>query len=90
VVLYGFVFAALLGVFYGVAVAALEARSSALVDRVQELPDPTDPALHAALERRRDLTTLVGAGTGSWQSFQAGVVVAAPLLTALLGIATGD
>jgi hypothetical protein len=90
VVLYGFVFAALLGLFYSVAVAALDARSGALVDRVQELPDPTDPALHAALERRRDLTTLVGAGTASWQSFQGGVVVAAPLLTALLGIATGD
>jgi hypothetical protein len=40
------------------------------------------------LRRRNDLTALVGVG-GSWRSFETTTLIAAPLISALIGSATG-
>ena len=53
-----------------------------------DLPDPDDPELSKAASRRKDLASLIGVG-GSWSTFATVAVVASPLLTALLGSATG-
>lgn len=87
VLLYGLLFAVLLGAFYGLATTAIDARAQRMLDEFAPLPGPTDPTLSEQLERRSDISTLVGSG-GSWRSFETTVVIAAPLLTALIGIAT--
>jgi hypothetical protein len=87
VLLYGLLFAALLGTFYGLATTAIDARARRMLDEFAPLPGPTDPTLSEQLQRRSDIATLVGSG-GSWRSFETTVVIAAPLLTALIGIAT--
>ena len=87
VLLYGLLFAVLLGAFYGLATTAIDARAQRMLDEFAPLPGPTDPTLSEQLQRRSDISTLVGSG-GSWRSFETTVVIAAPLLTALIGIAT--
>ncbi|HKE70826.1 MAG TPA: hypothetical protein VKB55_16320 [Nocardioidaceae bacterium] len=87
VLLYGLLFAVLLGAFYGLATTAIDARAQRMLDEFAPLPGPTDPTLSEQLQRRSDITMLVGSG-GSWRSFETTVVIAAPLLTALIGIAT--
>jgi hypothetical protein len=87
VLLYGLLFAVLLGAFYGLATTAIDARANRMLDEFAPLPGPTDPSLSEQLQRRGDIATLVGSG-GSWRSFETTVVIAAPLLTALIGIAT--
>lgn len=87
VLLYGLLFAVLLGAFYGLATTAIDARAKRMLDEFAPLPGPTDPTLSEQLQRRSDISTLVGSG-GSWRSFETTVVIAAPLLTALIGIAT--
>lgn len=89
VLLYGLVFAVLLGLFFAIATGALDARAARLLDEFAPVPDPTGPDLSDRLRRRSDLAALIGAG-GSWRSFETTVVIAAPLLTALIGVATGD
>ena len=49
---------------------------------------PADPELSDRLGRGTEPGGLVGVG-GTWRSFETTVVIAAPLLTALIGIATG-
>ena len=88
VLLYGLVFAVVLGAFFGVANAALDRRSDQLLDEFAPLPSPSDEDLGGPIGRRNDLAGLVGSG-GSWRTFQTSVVIAAPLLTALIGSATG-
>ena len=87
VLLYGLLFATLLGAFYGLATSAIDARAQRMLDEFAPLPGPTDPTLSEQLQRRADIAALVGSG-GSWRSFETTVVIAAPLLTALIGIAT--
>lgn len=87
VLLYGLFFAVLLGLFYAAAESALDRRARRLLHEFAPLPDPTDPAMADKLTRRTALATLAGIG-GSWRSFETTVVIAAPLLTALIGIAT--
>jgi hypothetical protein len=87
VVLYGFIFAALLGLFYATASSAVDARASALVDDYAALPAPDATDLVKVIERRNALNSLVGLGEGTWRTFQNVVVIAAPLLTALIGSA---
>lgn len=87
VLLYGLLFAVLLGSFYALATTAIDARAQRMLDEFAPLPGPTAPALSEQLQRRSDIATLVGSG-GSWRSFETTVVIAAPLLTALIGIAT--
>ena len=66
---------------------ALDARAALLVDEFAPLPDPAAGAITEQIGRRNDLGGLVGLG-GSWRTFESVVVVAAPLLTALIGSAT--
>jgi hypothetical protein len=88
VLLYGLVFAVLIALFFISASSALDVRAAQIVDEFAPLPQPDVPELSDALSRRNDLAALVGLG-GSWRTFQAVVVVAAPLLTALIASATG-
>jgi hypothetical protein len=87
VTLYGLIFAALLAFFHGIATAAVNLRCRSLLDEFAGLPSPNNPDLTTRLERRNALGTLLGLA-GSWfASFQSGVIILAPLLTALIGTA---
>ncbi len=86
VLLYGLVFAVMLGLFYAVAAAAIDARGEQLLDEFAPLPDPLAADAVERLGRRTALAALTGRG-GTWQSFQTTVIIAAPLLTALVGSA---
>ena len=88
VLVYGLVFAVILGVFYQLASSGIDRRAAEILDRYAPLPDPSDPELSDKVRRRSDLATLTGA-TASWQTFQTTVVIAAPLVTGLIGAATG-
>lgn len=88
VLLYGLLFAVLLGLFYLAAAGAIDHRADRIVEEFTPLPDPSDAALSDQVQRRSDLTTLTGS-PGSWRTFETTVVIAAPLLSALIGIATG-
>ncbi len=88
VLLYGLVFAVLLGLFFVVAAGAIDRRAVQLLDEFAPLPDPGEAALSDVLGRRTDLASLTGGG-GSWRTFETTVVIAAPLLTALIGSAIG-
>jgi hypothetical protein len=88
VLLYGLVFATLLALFYLAASSALDSRCEKFLKLHADLPDPDDPELSAAASRRKDLAAFIGVG-GSWSTFATVAVVASPLLTALLGSATG-
>jgi hypothetical protein len=89
VLLYGLLYAVLLGLFYGAAAVALDRRAQRMLEEFAPLPDPADPALSDQIRRRAELSTLTGSG-GTWRSFETTVVIAAPLLTALIGSATGS
>ena len=88
VLLYGLLFAVMLGLFYGTTTAAIDNRAARLLEEFAPLPDPSDPALSEQIRRRNDLADAIGSG-GSWRSFETSVVIAAPLLTALIGSAIG-
>jgi hypothetical protein len=88
VLLYGLVFAVLLGLFYVAANSALDSRAQRFIDEFASLPEPADEAISDRVRKRKDLAELVGSG-GSWRSFETVVVIAAPLLTALIGSAIG-
>lgn len=88
VLLYGLVFAVLLGAFYLVAASAIDARSERLLDQYAPLPDPAAVDFRDQVGRRDTLAGVLGSG-GSWRTFQTTVVIAAPLLTALIGSAVG-
>jgi hypothetical protein len=88
VLLYGLIFAVLLSAFYLIASGAIDARSERLLDRYAPTPDPDTDDFVGRLGRRNALASVIGSG-GSWQTFQARVVIAAPLLTALIGTALG-
>ena len=88
VLLYGLIFAVLLGGFYLSASSAIDERSETLLDLYTPLTDPASDAFAGSLSRRRALGEVIGSGS-SWQTFQATVVIAAPLLTALVGSALG-
>ena len=88
VLLYGLLFAALLGGFYLTAASAIDARADQLVDEYAPLPDPSSEEFGEQASRRDTLAGIVGSG-GAWRTFQTTVVIAAPLLTALIGSALG-
>jgi hypothetical protein len=89
VLVYGLLFAVMLGAFYLVAATVIDHRAEQLVESYAPVPDPSDPALSDQAKRRADLAALAGI-SGSWASFQASVVIAAPLLTALIGVSTSS
>jgi len=80
------VFAAMLGLFFLGANNAVDTRARQLLDEFAPLPDPADPTISERIARRNDLAGLIGLGD-SWRTFENLVVVAAPLLTALIGSA---
>lgn len=87
VLLYGLIFAVVLGLFYLLAATALDARAAALLENLEPFPDPTAASFVDRMARRSELVSAMG-GSSSLASFQTAVVVAAPLLSALFGIAT--
>jgi hypothetical protein len=87
VLLYGLICVAVLALFYVSATMAIDRRCAHLLDRYAPIPDPAAEDISTPLKRRQDLSALLGLGA-SWQnSFQNGIVVFAPLLTALIGTA---
>lgn len=89
VLLYGLLFAALMGAFYTIAASAIDARSNRILDTYAPLPDPTTPDFRDRVGLRATVAETLGNG-GSWDTFQTTVVIAAPLLTALIGSAIGS
>lgn len=88
VLLYGLIFAAQLGLFYALATSAIDRRAAKLLDELVPIPDPRAEDVQAVLGRRSAIATLLGQN-GSWASFQSAVIIAAPLVTALISTATG-
>jgi hypothetical protein len=86
VLLYGLIFAVLLGLFFGIANSAIDGRAERFLDDFAPLPSPTDAALSDKLRRRNDLEALVGVG-GSWRTFETTTLIGAPLISALIGSA---
>jgi hypothetical protein len=87
VLLYGLLFAAVLALFYVSATMALDGRCERLLAEYAPVPDPAAGDISTPLARRQDLTAFLGMGA-SWQkSFQEGVIIFAPLFTALIGTA---
>jgi len=86
VLLYGLIFAVVLGVLYGVATGAIEARAESIVDEVAPLPDLAADDAGTLIARRQQLESLLGV-SNTWNSFESSVVIVAPLLTALIGSA---
>jgi hypothetical protein len=88
VLLYGLIFAILLGLFYSAANSAIDGRAQRFLGDLAPLPSPADPALSEKLRRRNDLEVLIGVG-GTWRNFETTTLIAAPLISALIGSATG-
>lgn len=87
ILLYGLLFAAVLALFHISATTALQGRCERLLAEYAPVPDPAAEDISTPLARRQDLAVFLGMG-GSWQeSFQDGVIIFAPLLTALIGTA---
>jgi hypothetical protein len=87
ILLYGLLFAAVLALFHVSATTALDGRCERLLAEYAPVPDPAAGDISTPLARRRDLAVFLGMG-GSWQkSFQDGVIIFAPLFTALIGTA---
>jgi hypothetical protein len=87
VILYGLVFAGLLALLHVAASTAIEGRCESLLEEFAQVPSPDAADLDSQMQRRRNIESLLGIGVGWQQSFQNGVVVFAPLLTALIGTA---
>ena len=90
-ILFGFQFTGLLLVLYWPAKAALNHEACRVRDDLQPLPILSDPALRDKNETRSAIDIMLGAGTTPLQGFQARLLIAAPLITSLIGsIVTGD
>jgi hypothetical protein len=87
VLLYGTGFLILLGLLHLVANTALDARSEDALSKFAPLPSPDSPNFVDELKRYRELGGLIGVG-GGWRSFESVALIAAPLLTALIGLVT--
>lgn len=87
VVLYGLLLAGLLALFHVTTSMAIDGRVERLLRIVAPLPDPRAEHFTAMFDKRQALSQVLDYG-GSWaSSFQSGVIVLAPLITALLGLA---
>jgi hypothetical protein len=89
VLLYGAVFLVLLGLLHLIANSALDTRSQAMLEIYAPLPSPDGAEFTDQLQRHHALAELTGVSKG-WQSFESSAIIGAPLLTALLAIATGS
>jgi hypothetical protein len=86
-VLIGLIFAAVLALYHVWATMAINSRCQRLLDEYAPIPSPGADDISTPLSRRRDLAALLGADSSWQQTFQNGVFVLAPLLTALIGTA---
>jgi hypothetical protein len=86
-VLIGLIFAAVLAMFHVSASMAINSRCGRLLDDYAPIPSPRADDISTPLRRRQDLAAFLGADSSWQQSFQNGVFVLAPLLTALIGTA---
>jgi hypothetical protein len=86
VLLYGLVFAGVLGSTYWLASAALDRRVSHLVDQYASIPSPdlSDDQLSAAVERRARVAQLLSSGESTWTTLQTGIVILGPLITGII------
>ena len=89
VILYGLLFAVVLGLFYAAASGPIDRLATELLDDVQTLGDPAAAGFSEAVKRRAELAAVMGS-SGSWKSFEAGALIAAPLVSALVGGAIGS
>lgn len=83
--LIGLLFAAALALFHISATMAINWRCERLLDEYAPIPSPDADDISTPLKRRQDLATFLGADSSWQQTFQNGVFVLAPLLTALIG-----
>jgi hypothetical protein len=86
--LYGLVFAVVLGAFFLLANVALDGRAGLIVDQFAPTPDPADAKIVEQVQRRKALTELAGIQSG-WKTFQDSVIIAGPLLAGLITGVTG-
>ena len=89
VLLYGAALALVLGFFYVSSANAVDAQANHILNTYAPIPPPDSVDLSDQVKRRNSLAEIVGA-EGPWKAFQASVLIAAPLLSALIGIATSS
>ena len=87
VILYGIMFAGILALFHLPAATEINRRCEKLLSIHAPIPSLDAPDISTPLTRRDDLATWLGMGESWRASFESGVLVFAPLLTALLGVA---
>ena len=75
-----------LGIFYGAANSAIEARASSIVDEAAPLPNLAGDDAATVIAWRKQIESLLGVSS-AWNSFESSVVIVAPLLTAIIGTA---
>jgi len=85
--LQGLLFAAFLALFHVLATMAINWRCERLLDRYAPIPSPCADDISTPLRRRQDLAAFLGTDSSWRQTFQNGVFVLAPLLTAIIGTA---
>lgn len=86
-VLLGLIFAAVLALYHAWATMAINSRCERLLNDYAPIPSPRADDISTPLSRRQDLAAFLGADSSWQQTFQNGVFVLAPLLTALIGTA---
>jgi hypothetical protein len=87
VLLSGLLGAAVLALFHVSATMAIDGRCERLLAEYAPVPDPKAEDISTPMSRRQNLAAFLGMGA-SWQkSFQDGIIIFAPLLTALIGTA---
>jgi hypothetical protein len=86
IVLYGFVLSFLLALVYLPTFLTLQRTGTLMRDRIQPLPNLTDPNLNAKIASRNGLDELLGLKVSASGSFRAGVAILTPLLGSLTSL----
>jgi hypothetical protein len=76
-----------LALFYTAETPVINWQCERLMDKYAPVPSPEAEDIATPLGRRRDLAAFLGADSSWQQTFQNGLIVVAPLLTALIGTA---
>jgi hypothetical protein len=71
------------------ATGAIDARAASIVDRLEPFPDPDNDTFAARIRRRSEFASAMGSAS-SFASFESAVVIAAPLVSALIQVSTGS
>jgi hypothetical protein len=87
VLIFGLVFALVLGSLYLMASTAIDRRAAILSETFAPLPDPFPDDFSDFLRRREQVQQLLGTGRDARRSFESVVVIASPLLTAMIASA---